>query len=77
MRIDHGALINVSTDVDEHRWHAGNALADVAAVANAGAAWDDPDAPIGRQLLHWKRRFVEPRLARRQTPGLNARLAQQ
>ena len=44
VRIDHGAVAHPGSGVDVHRRHAGDALADVAAVANAGSAGHDANA---------------------------------
>jgi len=49
MRIDHRAFTNVSTDIDEHRWHADHATADITSIANAGTAGNDAHA-VGEEV---------------------------
>src|SRR5580658_3608398 len=63
VRIDHGAVAHPGSGVDEHGRHAGDALADVAAVTNTGSAGDDPYTVPRANSLYRKCRFVEPGLA--------------
>ena len=51
VRIDHGAIVNISADVDVHGRHASDTAADVAAIANAGAAGNDADAVLRGEML--------------------------
>src|ERR1700678_1128833 len=60
VRIDHGPIARPASGVDVHRRHTRDASADVAAIANTGAAGNDADAAVGRYVLHWECRFVEP-----------------
>src|SRR5271154_3913599 len=64
MRVDHGARAHPGPSVDEHGRHASDARTDITAVANAGAAGDDPHAVFEIELLDWKCGFVEPGLPR-------------
>ncbi len=65
VRIYHRLVAYVRADVDEHRRHAGDAFADEAAVANAGAAGDDAHAAGGGDVLDGVGGLVEKRLAQR------------
>src|ERR1039458_8866223 len=53
VRIDHGAVVHICAHVDVHGRHAGDAFADVDAIANAGSAGNDAHSALRREVLHW------------------------
>ena len=59
VRIHHSAIVHIRAGIDVHRRHAGDALADVAAVANAGAAGHDPHAALRCEFLERICGFIE------------------
>src|ERR1700688_4490255 len=52
MRIDHRAVADVSTRIDEHRRHAHDVASDVAAIANARSTGNDAHAIGSRKMPH-------------------------
>src|SRR5450759_3887075 len=52
VRIHHGAVTDVSADVDVHGRHAGDVLAEVCAFADAAAAGHDADVLLRADALH-------------------------
>ena len=51
VRIDHRAVVDVGADVDVHRRHADDALAEVRAVADGRSAGHDADAVAASKRL--------------------------
>src|SRR4051812_8807658 len=59
VRIHHSAVADVCADINEHWGHAGDAAADVAAVANARAARDEANAAGEGELAEIVGGFIE------------------
>src|SRR5579871_1143981 len=63
VRVDHGAVADPGACVDVHGRHAGDALAEIRAIADTRTARNDTHACSGRDASDGIRRFVEPGLA--------------
>src|ERR1019366_6310895 len=64
VRIDHRPVAHPGTHVDIHRRHAGDALTEVAAVADAGTSGHDTHAALERDALYGPGGFIDKRLTR-------------
>src|SRR6267142_3210558 len=62
MRINHRAFSYVRANIHKHGWHANDSTANVAAIANAGAAGNDAHAIRGRERARGIGRLVKERL---------------
>jgi hypothetical protein len=61
MRIDHRPVADVRTDVDVHRRHADDTLAEIRAIANGRTTGNDPHATAGIEPFQRHRVFVDKR----------------
>src|SRR4051794_15811013 len=51
MRVDHSSILDIRTNIDIHRRHAGNAASYVSPVAHAGTAGNNADTLFQSNLL--------------------------
>src|SRR5579872_3938826 len=61
MRIDHRAVVHVSSDVNKHGRHADHTRRNIGAGAHRRSARHNADAIPHRKSSHWKRILIDKR----------------